>query len=180
MRPLSLLTRALVRKTLPSSAFRPRIRNLAIQSRQPPGSQPAPRSRPYAPPAPTKQAPSPPPDEVSSFAKVQRKPGALPAGYKAAERRSVITLSLQPSPFTLSSMAFSLLPRFPIVQPPPWSLIPFPPCSHDSFPASLPPHPRPPNPPSPPESSPQWSPSRSCSSQAIFSTSAVSPLYFSQ
>ncbi len=115
MRPLSLLTRALVRKTLPSSAFRPRIRNLAIQSRQPPGSQPAPRSRPYAPPAPTKQAPSPPPDEVSSFAKVQRKPGALPAGYKAAERRSVITLSLQPSPFTLSSMAFSLLPRFPIM-----------------------------------------------------------------
>lgn len=103
MRPLSLCTRPLARKALPSSAFRPRIRNLAVQSPQPPGSQPAPSSRPYEPPPPTKQAPSPPPHEVSSFAKVQRKPGALPAGYKAAERRSVlfprlISVPLLPSP----------------------------------------------------------------------------------
>jgi len=121
MRPISLRTRPLARKPLvpASSAFRPRTRNLAVQSPRPPGPLPAPRPRPYA-TAPNTQAPAPSPGEVSSSAKAQRKAGTLPAGYKAAERRSVLTHSILTLPFP-SPIPSSVPPSYPGSPPPPSS-----------------------------------------------------------
>lgn len=95
LRPQPIAHRALVSPSL----SRARTRNLAFQTPQPPKPHPTPRSRPYTAP-PQIPASAPQPGHASSPAPSPRKPGSLPAGYKAAERRSV-----------LSSLTLSLLQR---------------------------------------------------------------------